>query len=688
MAMRLSGLISGMDTETVVAQLMDAHRLKSTKVQNKITTTEWKQDKWKALNSKIYSLYTGSLSKLRMQGSFAVKKATSSNTDKLEVKAGPTAPEGTHLIKVKQLASSQFVTGAKLDIDNKGNQISTSTKLVDIGFDASEGTAIHIKNGEKQVNLDIRENTTVGEFINSLKNAGLNANYDTVQKRFFISSKASGVDNAFEITTSSTSLVNKKNDIRSFVNYDSLSSADKNKLDGYLNEYLNDTLVETDREALEGKIFEFKYNEIKAGYIDGYMTNQGNIDRITAEVEIELRTELELEPDDTLDQELLDARVKDKLTQEAEMKAFEELEAYKAWASGEDVEIEAGNVFKMTAEGLSPLMVNYKEAAENPETINQSGNLSALGLGEITLSEDGASSISGAPAGSVLVQATDAKVIYNGAELTGSSNNFSVNGLSLTLKGITAGLDTEATEDDETISLSVAGNTEAVYDMVKDFVKTYNELLKEMNESYNADSARGFDPLTEEERATMTEEQIEKWEAKIKDSLLRRDNSLGSLINVLRSTLSEGVTVNGKTLSLSSFGVTTQGYTEKGLLHINGDADDDLVSVLENKLMNALTNNPDEVMEVMTKVADNLYGSLMEKMKSSTLSSALTVYNDKEMNKTLSNYKSDLAKMEAKLLDIENRYFKQFAAMETAMARMNSQSSALMSMLGVNNNQN
>src|SRR5690554_5656050 len=113
MAMRLSGLISGMDTEAVVAKLMDAHRLKTTRVQNKITTTEWKQEKWANLNAKIYALYTDQLSKLRMQGSYAVKKAASSNTNKVDVIAGSNAPEGTHLIKIKQLASSQFVTGAK-----------------------------------------------------------------------------------------------------------------------------------------------------------------------------------------------------------------------------------------------------------------------------------------------------------------------------------------------------------------------------------------------------------------------------------------------------------------------------------------------------------------------------------------------------------------------------------------------
>lgn len=78
----------------------------------------------------------------------------------------------------------------------------------------------------------------------------------------------------------------------------------------------------------------------------------------------------------------------------------------------------------------------------------------------------------------------------------------------------------------------------------------------------------------------------------------------------------------------------------------------------------------------------------MDRMKSTSLSSALTLYNDKEMTESLTRYKKDLAKLEAKLVDIENKYFKQFAAMESAMARINSQSSALMSMLGMGGNQN
>ena len=410
MAMRLSGLISGMDTEAVVKSLMDAHRLKSTKVQNKITTTEWKQEKWKALNSKIYSLYTGQLSKLRMQGSFAVKKATSSNIGKVEVTAGSNAPEGTHLIKVKQLASSQFVTGAKLDTDNKGNQINSNTKLVDLGFDASEGTTIQIKNGEKQVNLDIREKTTVGNLIASLQSAGLNASYDTTQKRFFISSKASGVENAFEITSSSSVQVQDKNAIRDFLSYDLLSNADKSKVDNYLNSYLNDTLTPEDKVVIEDKLLEIKYGQVRTKFVNDYMTNQSKIDEVTPEVEAELRLSLGLEEGEPLDDAVLQAAIKDRLRLDAEVAATAE---YEAWKNNE---AEVGNVF-LAAEGqLDTLLTAYANAANEP--ISQTGSLANLGFGEIRKNIDGKIEINGNPQ-AVLVQATDSIVIYNLAALTG-----------------------------------------------------------------------------------------------------------------------------------------------------------------------------------------------------------------------------------------------------------------------------
>ena len=79
MPIRLSGMVSGLDTEAIVEELMTAQRAKQTKVENKQTKLTWKQEKWKELNTKLYSLYTTELNKLTLQSSYLTKKASVSD---------------------------------------------------------------------------------------------------------------------------------------------------------------------------------------------------------------------------------------------------------------------------------------------------------------------------------------------------------------------------------------------------------------------------------------------------------------------------------------------------------------------------------------------------------------------------------------------------------------------------------
>jgi Flagellar hook-associated protein 2 C-terminus. len=183
----------------------------------------------------------------------------------------------------------------------------------------------------------------------------------------------------------------------------------------------------------------------------------------------------------------------------------------------------------------------------------------------------------------------------------------------------------------------------------------------------------------------MTDDQIEKWENKIKDSLLRRDTSLGTLINIFRNITSQTVMVDDTKYSLASFGITTKNYSEKGILYISGDEDMSASAYSDNKLKEAISNDPDTVMQVFTTLASNLYKSLSDQMKSTSLSSALTVYNDKELDKTLRNYKTQLSDLEDRLDKMEERYYQQFSAMESALEKLNAQSSYLSALLGTNN---
>ena len=159
----------------------------------------------------------------------------------------------------------------------------------------------------------------------------------------------------------------------------------------------------------------------------------------------------------------------------------------------------------------------------------------------------------------------------------------------------------------------------------------------------------------------MSDEEVEKWETKIKDSLLRRDSTLSGILETFRTSLT-GITVkasDGKTYSLANLGITTgKDYKEYGLLHIKGDEDDTDYADSENTLQSMINSDPDIVMEVMSGIASNLYNNINKKISTTTtMKSALSFYNDKEMTKQMTQYKKDIKSWETKLSDMEERYY-------------------------------
>nr|MCR4611373.1 flagellar filament capping protein FliD [Lachnospiraceae bacterium] len=162
---------------------------------------------------------------------------------------------------------------------------------------------------------------------------------------------------------------------------------------------------------------------------------------------------------------------------------------------------------------------------------------------------------------------------------------------------------------------------------------------------------------------------------------------LGTLINKMTSAMSTPITMNGRGYSLSDFGIQTLGYmnaakNEQYAYHIYGDADDSTVSSKEDKLMSMINSDPDTVIEYMQKLSSNLYDAIGGEMKSSNLRTAYTVYNDKQMKKDYDSYTKSIKEWENKIADMEDRYYKRFSAMESALAKMQSATSSLSSLLG------
>lgn len=750
MAISLSGLQSGLDTDTIISELVKAYSIKKDNLVKEQTKLEWKQDAWKTMNSKIYSFYTG-LDKMRFSTNYSLKKATSTSS-KVKVSADSTAVNGTQTLKVKSTAASGYLTGGKLEKitgeDGKQSKVTGSTKLKDMGI--TSGSSISVTVNGKENNITIDENTTVNNLVVALKEAGVNANFDESNQRFFVSSKKSGADADFSLTADNADGLDalKKLGLVSYSDKDmqtyrdaAAMNVDEKTQATYEKRKTKHTDAAAQKKKLENSVKtltktvasqekDLEYAKIKSDYAKEYDGKswteiraksdelQAKIDELKGRDSLSdeekkelsaLQTELKAVKEvngelfvDTLTEEDR-ASIKDGYEKDVESitksltENKEKLENYKdiladesgakldAYVADRNAEIDTKNAeleqslkdYYTAQKAQAEAVVNnydnsysiyssYKDI-ESPtadQTAAYNAAAAALGLDGSTASR---------------IKGQDAEIELNGAAFTSSTNNFSINGLTISVNGVT--------DPEETINITTETDVDALYDKVKEFISTYNSLINEMDSLYNADSSRGYEPLTDDEKSTMNDSDIEKWEAKIKDSILRRDSTLGSISDLLKTSLMKSYTVNGKNYSLSSFGIKTGGYfatsdNTKGSYHIDGDEDDELTSGNADKLRKAIAADPDTFVSFFTKLTQGVYEQLDKKMKSTTLNSAYTVYHDKTMKNEYRDYTKRISEWEDKVAAYEQKYRKQFTAMEKALATLNSNTSFITSMLG------
>lgn len=705
MPLRMTGMISGLDTDSIVSALMEAQTTKKTKVENKKTKLEWTQNIWTGLNKKLYSFYTDSAGKMRFQSSYQTKKAASSDASILTATAQSSASSGSYTVKVNQLAAAQYVTSAKVSAkstDASGkvteSKVTSDTKLSALGFDTEGDTTIEITAGEKTINLNVDETTTVRDFVNALKDAGLNASFDEKQGRFFISAKESGADGKFTITskTMTGEQVAAQNKLMDSVDYSNLSSGDQDTVKKILSDLKNaqDTSAAADAEkslqdisdrTAKEKATEYYKNKLTDDMLSKYKYETdgtdgngdahkaGDIDyskvkQALQEAGLDNNVYTESDRLIVLKQKIIEPAVTEKLASEEYTGKIDNAVTSGLGDAGIEKQSERYATISLAVNG-------YAQAMKDGTEQSKESALKLLGMDDI---DGSAVKESADGTGMVVIEAADSIVQVNGATLTSSNTTLDVNGLSLNL----------VSASDREVKVTVSNDSTAVYDAIKDFVEQYNSALSEMNKYYYADSSRGYDPLTDDQKEAMSDEEVEKWETKIKDSLLRRDSTLSGILETFRTSLT-GITVkasDGKTYSLANLGITTgKDYKEYGLLHIKGDEDDTDYADSENTLQSMINSDPDIVMEVMSGIASNLYNNINKKISTTTtMKSALSFYNDKEMTKQMTQYKKDIKSWETKLSDMEDRYYKQFSAMETALSKLQSQQNSLASYLGSN----
>lgn len=615
---RVTGLVSGIDVDSIVEQLMSAKKTKLNKLQQQQQLAEWRQETYQSIISQVQSFVSNyfditSSSSLLSQSTFQ-QFQTSSSSSAVTVTAGSGAAAGTHSIQVSQLA-----TAATLTTDGRLSQDIRGAGAADYSSLAGTSFVIEVDGTKRTITLD--ESVTDAASLQTAVDAAVGEGKVTVTDDAGVLSIAAATGSGVQkITISSSSSSSSALEALGF-------SGDGAVLSTRIS--TSDTL-----------------ETLAAAMADSFSFNDDG------QVELSINgVSFTFDKDDTL----------------AEM--MKEINQSDAGAT------------------LSYNSVTDQLVLTADET----------GAGQtLTVTETGSTFLTAALNQAAAGQ--DAKLTLDGQELARSSNTVTVDGVIYTLNATTT----------EAVTATLTQDTDAIYDTIAAFVNDYNELISTINAELSAEYDSDYPPLTDDQKAEMSEDEIEEWEAKAKTGLLANDSILKNLLKNLRTAVYDSVA--GQSVTITSIGITTGTYDEKGKLHID-----------ETTLKAAIEANPEGVMNLFTQQSSTYAGTTTVRSLNSSqlqtrykeeglayrfydiLQANVSTIRDNSGNKGLllqkagidgdasstdnvltnaiNDYQERIEKEEERLDDEEERLYAQYTSLETYISQMNAQLTALQSYL-------
>jgi flagellar hook-associated protein 2 len=627
---RISGLASGLDTEAIVADLMKASKLKINEVEQKKQILEWKQEFYKEIASALYnfqSKYFSGTSSL-LGDALTGMTATSSSPFVSVTSSASSSAQNIYIDDIISLATKTQVTSSARVSSDPAITVNTEN----LGVLSGKSIVVNLDGVEKTLVFSDIEYTSADDVraeLESLLDSAFGSGRVTVS--IDGDTLTLSADKSTLIIKPPTGEGTEGTDPSEVLSFDSYAS---NRVDMNVSVGLSGLasgIGESGEFTINGKTFTYSSSDTLATIITKINNSEAGV-KITY------------------------SQLTDKFTM----------------------------------------------------TSNESGSAS-----DITFS-DTSGGLLGALFGSgVKTNGTDAvvRLSVNGSTnpddfitITRSTNTFNVDGVNITLNGMA--------EDSaqEKISITVSRDVDSLMEKIKTFVSDYNKLLSmittKLTEEYDAD----YKPLTEDQKSQMSEKEIELWTQKAKTGLLRNDIYLNNIATQLRSIfympVASLISDESPVGSLSDIGISTTKFSDRGQLTIN-----------EKKLREELTANPDKVIRLFTQkstVAYSLYAPAEQQQKRynesgvlERLSDALNTNLNKvgkkgalislvgsptdsftgetEYSKRIKALKDKIADMNDKLVREEDRYWRQFTAMEKALARLYEQSNWIASMMGNNN---
>ena len=622
MSMRTYGLSgSGMDVDQLVKDLMKARRATYDKVWQQKTQTEWKKKDYNSIYTLAEDYRNKTLADFKKQTSLSPKQVASTNDAVVSATANGAAVNVEHSIAVSQLADGVKLTSSAA-ITPTGNYKGS----LNAQFGTPIGSTLNLKLNGKDISVAVSDTTTLNDVVVQINQsgAGVKASYDATLDRFFLYSEKPGAT--------------------STVNFSGTSDNGMN----------------------------FLFNTLKLGNFSTGLSSLGMVSRNT---------------------------VASTATTMA------------------DLGVSAPLTFNVTTDGGAADTITVNPADSVQDMLD--GINGKLGVGAATYDSttkritiksvdiDHAYTLDGADAASKafltdklgmtqLVQnGHDSKVTLDGVDLTQSSNTF-------TISGVTYNLKSKSLTDPNTsvlmpVSIAVKPDIQKTIDTVLSFRDNYNAMITTMNNELKEERNRDFMPLTDGQKSDMKDSDITVYTNKAKSGMLRNDSTLASMLNKMRLNFASPVKgLSGKYTSASSIGIETGKYIDDdGKINSEGSNGGKIYVNVENEhgLREALEADPDAVYKIFgtdgdstdsSGVADRLYDQLYDTMSQLRTVSGYpnAVDTTSILAKKLTNYNKQLNSMSDQLETIQKRYYKQFDAMESAINKMNKQSSWLSQQLG------
>ena len=792
--MRISGLTSGFDTESMVKQLMSSYQTKIDKQNQKLQKLSWQQSGYQDITKKItefknkyfdvlkrdtYLMSTSTFNKF----SSSVTATNGADISGLTVSTTSNSAVGSYKVKLSQRASASKAAGSSIKMDNFSldfdkaisaggtdvtNDDGSTSRKFDLSLSFKVGSVTKSIDFSVEAALDADGNIADTDALRSDMLDALNTKLqegfgysgrsgsdatgavDASGNEWFIQAEM-GADGKvdFKVGGNATASVTESKGNFGLATADSKVAISTSSVVTGKNIFAVDiggksvnvgfqgvsSTYYDSRNASGNETILAEYNMLKAAayrkdkglsanatvtqtQLDSYTYSgaQAAKDRNAAAITSALGAAL---PDYnfTLDGSYLTAKDKDGNAVDFTMTSVEggTLGIAKASASNKattSTKLSAMG-FKLNADGKYSLTINDTEITVDKDAtianlmsaVNKSDANVTMTFSTLTNSFTVESKEMGG-AGRVDIQSGDlAKGLGiaddNGTVgyTQGQNSVFEINGQEIYLNDNTYTLDgTTFTFNDnmevgETYNVTLTKDVTTVKDTIKKFVEDYNQLIDDVygyigTSPAKDSSGNAYDPLTDDQRDEMSEDEITKWEEKAKQGVLYNDSTVSTIMSQIRSALYGSVTLDdGSKFGIYNLGIKTSSeWSEHGKLEINEDAFDKAFENNQDAVIKLFTDS-DGIMSKVNKIMDSAVkssgkaenrGTLVRKAgkENSSVTTDSTIY--KEM-KRIQERMSDL---QTKYSEKEEYWWKVFTNMESALSDLNSQTSYISSYFG------